>query len=210
MRSGEFFAVSFTNAHPPTSSRLSPAQRQKILTTLLSAATWQIRHVGVRRQSLRNLPASLNLTDLDETVTGLSNGPGDGLSTLGLTLGTDDVGLTLLLGALDDETSPLRVLLGNLLLLDGLGELAAKGHVGDGDVLEGNVELGGAEGEIGSNALGDGLTLGDELGSIELGDDGLEDFVADRGEYSLIVIGTKVLNVIQMISNAFLGTRSCK
>ena len=67
--------------------------------------------------------------------------------------------------------------------------------MGDGDILEGDVELGGAAEEVGADAVGDGFTLGDEFGGIELGDDGLEDFVSDRGEDTLIVILTEVLDV---------------
>jgi hypothetical protein len=44
--------------------------------------------------------------------------------------------------------------------------------VGDGHVLEGDVELGRALGEVGADALGDGLALRDELGRVELGDYG--------------------------------------
>jgi len=105
--------------------------------------------------------------------------------------------LTFLLGALDDEAGTLSVLLGDLLLLDSLCELATEGHVGDGNILEGDVELSGALGEIGADALGDGLTLGDELGGIELSDDGLEDFVTDGREDTLIVVGTKVLRYVR-------------
>jgi hypothetical protein len=65
--------------------------------------------------------------------------------------------------------------------------------VGDGDILEGDVELGGAAEEVGTDTVGDGFTLGDEFGGIELGDDGLEDFVSDRREDTLIVILTEVL-----------------
>jgi hypothetical protein len=32
--------------------------------------------------------------------------------------------------------------------------------------------------------------LRDELGGVELGHDGFEDFVADGGEHTLIVVGT--------------------
>jgi hypothetical protein len=65
--------------------------------------------------------------------------------------------------------------------------------VGDGDILEGDVELGSTSKEVGTDAVGDGFTLGDEFGGIELGDDGLEDFVSDRREDTLIVILTEVL-----------------
>ena len=60
--------------------------------------------------------------------------------------------------------------------------------MGDGDILEGDVELLGALEELGADAVGDLLTLGDELGSVELGNDSLEDFVSDGGEDTLIVI----------------------
>ena len=65
--------------------------------------------------------------------------------------------------------------------------------MGDADVLEGDVELAGALGQVGADALGDGLALGDELGGVELGDDGLEDLVADGGEDALIVVLAEVL-----------------
>jgi hypothetical protein len=65
--------------------------------------------------------------------------------------------------------------------------------VGDGDVLEGNVELAGALEQVCADFVGDGLALGDELGGVELGDNGLEDFVADGGEDTLIVVEAEVL-----------------
>lgn len=140
-----------------------------------------------------NLLGGFNLSDLDEAVASLGNGLADGFGTLGFTLGTDDVGLALLLGALNDEACPLSILLRDLLLLDGLGELLSEGHVGDGYVLELDVELLGALQEVGADAVGDGLTLGDELCGVELGDDGLEDFVADGGENTLVVVLAEVL-----------------
>ena len=63
----------------------------------------------------------------------------------------------------------------------------------DGDVLERDVELGGAAEEVGPDAGGDGLALRDEFGGVELGDDGFEDFVADGGEDALVVVETEVL-----------------
>jgi hypothetical protein len=44
--------------------------------------------------------------------------------------------------------------------------------VGDGDVLERDVELGGALGQVRPDPVADGLALGDELGGVELGDYG--------------------------------------
>ena len=63
----------------------------------------------------------------------------------------------------------------------------------DGDVLERDVKLGGAAEEVGADAGGDRFPLRDELGGVELGDDGFEDFVADGGEDALVVVETKVL-----------------
>lgn len=153
----------------------------------------QVRHVGVARQRLRDLPAGLDLSDLDQAIADLCDRLGDGVCALGLSLGADDVCLPLLLGLLDDEARALGILLRDLLLLNSLCELLAEGHVRDGDVLEGDVELGGALHQVGADALRDGLALCDELGGVELGDNGLEDFVADGGKYSLVVILTEIL-----------------
>jgi hypothetical protein len=99
--------------------------------------------------------------------------------------------LSFLLGLFDNESCSFGILLGDLLLFDCLGELAAKGHVGDGDVFERDVEFSGSAHQIGADALGDGFSLGDEFCGVELGDDGFEDFVADGGEDSFIVILTQ-------------------
>lgn len=69
--------------------------------------------------------------------------------------------------------------------------------MGDGHILKSDVEFGSSAGEVLADLLRDGLSLGDELGSIELGDDGLEDFVTDGGEDSLIVVDTEVLGRIR-------------
>jgi hypothetical protein len=63
----------------------------------------------------------------------------------------------------------------------------------DGDVFEGDVELVGALEEIGADTVRDSLTLGNELGGVELRDDGFEDFVTDGGEDSLIIVEAEVL-----------------
>jgi hypothetical protein len=65
--------------------------------------------------------------------------------------------------------------------------------VGDGHVLEGDVELVGALEQVGADTVGDGLTLCDEFGGVELRDDGFEDFVTDGGEYPLVVVEAEVL-----------------
>ena len=65
----------------------------------------------------------------------------------------------------------------------------------DGDILEGDVELGSTAEEILTDAVRDGFTLGNEFGGIKLGDNSLEDFVSDRGKDTLIVILTEVLDM---------------
>lgn len=149
---------------PPFTIDLCPSHRQQKIaatTALFVAATGEIGDVGVRGEGLGDLAGGLDLADLDEAVTVAGDGAGDGLGGLGLALGADDVGLALLLGLLDDEAGALGVLLGDLLLLDGTRELFAEGHVGDGDVLERDVELGRALRQVRLDPLRDGLALRD-------------------------------------------------
>lgn len=63
--------------------------------------------------------------------------------------------------------------------------------MGDGDVVEDEVEPPRSAREVFTHETGDHLTLGDELGSVELRDDGLEDFVDDGREDAFVVVGTK-------------------
>lgn len=142
-----------------------------------------------------NFPGRIDAPDLNQAAPGFGNGLADDFRTLGLTFRPDDIRLALLLGPLDNEPCPLGVLLGDLFLLDGLGELAAKGHVGDGDVLKGDVELRGTAHQVGADAVGDGFSLGDELGGVELGDDGLEHFVSDRGQDPFVVVDPVCLSL---------------
>ena len=65
--------------------------------------------------------------------------------------------------------------------------------MGDADVFEVDVEFGSAFEEVSANAIRDGLTLGDEFGGVELGDDGFEDFVADGWEDALVVVLAEIL-----------------
>lgn len=66
--------------------------------------------------------------------------------------------------------------------------------MGDAHIFECDVELSGALEELGSDTVADCLTLGDELGGIELGDDGFKNFVSDRWEDTLIVVLAEILN----------------
>lgn len=64
--------------------------------------------------------------------------------------------------------------------------------MGNGDVVEDEVEPPRPAGEVFTDKTGDHLTLGDELGSVELGDDGFEDFVDDGRENAFIVVGAEL------------------
>lgn len=196
------------NFNPP----LSPQSKQEAsaLTTLLALTTTrQICDVGVIGEGLSNLTGSLNTTNLNQSTASLGNSLGNDIGGLGLTLSADDVSLALLLGALDDETCPLGILLGDLLLLDSFGELLSEGHVGDGNVLQGDVELGGTLEKVCTDAVGDGFTLGDELGGVELGDDSLQDFVSDGREDTFVVIGTVRLIQTRIVSKEITRVWGC-
>lgn len=66
-----------------------------------------------------------------------------------------------------------------------------RGFAHQGDVLEDDVELSCALEQVLADPGRDDLALGDQLCGVELGDGGLEDFVADRGEDSLVVGGAE-------------------
>jgi hypothetical protein len=53
--------------------------------------------------------------------------------------------------------------------------------------------------EVGSDAVADCFTLCDEFCSVELGDDGLEDFVSDGREDSFVVVLTEILPLLAPI-----------
>lgn len=59
------------------------------------------------------------------------------------------------------------------------------------DVLEDDVEFSRALEQVLADPGRDDFALGDQLCGVKLGDGGLEDFVADRGEDSLVVGGAE-------------------
>ena len=175
-------------------SPLTPQAQQQasILPSLLAftttATAGQIGDVRVNSQRLRNLLPRIDPTNINQPTARLGHSLADDIGTLGLTLRPDHVGLSFLLRTLDNEPSPLRILLRNLLLLDGPSKLLAKRHVGDRHILQGNVELGRAFQQVAADAVRDGLSLCDEFGGVKLGHDGLEDLISDGWEDSFIVI----------------------
>lgn len=142
-------------------------------------------------QSPSNLPRGLKLPQLQESLIRLDSLTNQ-FCTSSFTLSLDDNTLLLLNSLVDQEGSTLSNLLSDLLGLDGVGEFGGEGDVGNGDVVEDEVEPPRPAGEVFTDKTGDHLTLGDELGSVELGDDGFEDFVDDGRENAFIVVGTEL------------------
>lgn len=60
-------------------------------------------------------------------------------------------------------------------------------------IFKRNVEFLCALEEVGTDAVGDSFSLGDEFCGIELRNDGFKDFIADGGKDSLVVVLTEVL-----------------
>ena len=75
------------------------------------------------------------------------------------------------------------ILRSHLLGLDGSGVLPAEAELGDGDVVEDDVEVPGPVGELLPYHHGDLLALRDELRGVELGDHALEHLVADGWQH---------------------------
>jgi hypothetical protein len=70
------------------------------------------------------------------------------------------------------------------------------------NVFQCNIEFLGTLEEVGSDAIADCFTLCDQFCCIELGDDGLQDFVSNGREDSLVVVLTEILVSLAAIPNA--------
>lgn len=75
--------------------------------------------------------------------------------------------------------------------LDSVRKLGREGNVGDRDIIEDNVELARPTDEIVAYQPRNGLAHRDDLSSGELGNDGLENLVDDRGKDALVVVGAE-------------------
>ncbi len=135
----------------------------------------------------------LDLSHGDETGSALNHGVSDEFSCLSLTLCSEHGCLGLLFALEDDELGTLGALLGHLLGLNGAGEVSGELQVGDGDVIENDVEFQGAFAEHVANLLGDLLSLRDELLGVVLSNDRLKHFVTNGGKNSLVVVRSDVV-----------------
>lgn len=79
-----------------------------------------------------------------------------------------------------------------------------QGDTHNRNILELNTEVLGTVQEVVADTRRDDLTVRDELGRVELGDDGLEHLVSDRGEDTLVVA---VLSAYSTVPK--LDTHSC-
>jgi len=69
--------------------------------------------------------------------------------------------------------------------------------VGDADVLERDVELLRPLQQVRPDPVADRFSLRDQLGRVELGNDGFEHFVADGGEDALVVVLAEGLGLVE-------------
>mmetsp|Transcript_43946 Transcript_43946/g.138123 ORF Transcript_43946/g.138123 Transcript_43946/m.138123 type:complete len:329 (+) Transcript_43946:195-1181(+) len=161
---------------------------------------WQVRDVARRRERLSHLLGRVDPAHLDETVARDLERARDEAGGLGLTLGPNDAGLTLLVRLLHEEALALGVLLSHLLVLNGLGELPAEGQVRDGHVVEDEVEILGALRERVADLLGDGRALRQQLLGVVLGHHGLEHLVAERRQHAVVEIHAELaVNLRQLV-----------
>ncbi len=130
---------------------------------------------------------------------------GDELCGLGVTFGPDNGGLLLLFRTHHDKLGALGTLLRDLLVLNGLGKVRGEGQVGDGHVVEEEVELLATGEKTLLDLAGDLITLRDQLVRVVLRDNSLENLVTDGGEDALGVVEAEC--AVDLGQGLSLGTR---
>ncbi len=90
----------------------------------------QVVDVARLGQQLGNVLGGLQSTQLHQRLAAVAEGLRQQRGRLRVTLGANHCRLLHLLGLLHEETGALRLLLGDLLQLDGGGKLSAKGQMG--------------------------------------------------------------------------------
>ncbi|GIX65057.1 tyrosine-protein phosphatase Lar isoform X1 [Babesia caballi] len=155
-----------------------------------------LRHVDDvlrRRQRLCDLLGGLQLPNLQHTRTVRLYRTRNQVGRLGLALRLDDGRQLLLLALLHDELDPLRLLLGHLLLLNGLAEVLAVAEVRDRHVVELDVELLRPRRYRQPDVSRHLVPLGQQRLGVVPGHHGLEHLVADRGQHTLVVVRPQLL-----------------
>mmetsp|Transcript_82073 Transcript_82073/g.180383 ORF Transcript_82073/g.180383 Transcript_82073/m.180383 type:complete len:225 (+) Transcript_82073:90-764(+) len=143
--------------------------------------------VGRPREERGNLLSHRDLAELDETRV-LLDGSTDHLRRGHLSLGVDDGLLLLLLSGEHEVAGSLGLLLRNLLRFDGLLVFGGEAEMGDGNVVEQDVEVLRALREVVADRAADKFTLHDELRGVVLCHHALQDFVNDGGKDLLVVV----------------------
>lgn len=181
---------------------------KSLLTIQQQALGVQHDLVSTLRQRRRDLSRCLQFSQLQETLVTpdrLTNQ----LCAPSFTLRPDNDTLLLLDRLVDQERRPLRNLLCDLLGLYGVCKLGRECDVRDGDVVQDEIEPTGPAHEVFTDETRDHFSLGDELGCVELGHDGFEDFVYDRREDAFVVVGAE-FTVTAMLDDAHVIHRTDK
>ena len=99
--------------------------------------------------------------------------------------------MLVLLGLHDEILGSLSFLLGNLLELYSVGELLTKSHLGDGDIINNNLEVLGTVLKSLADHKEHLFSLGEQLAGIVLSDDRSDCLINNRGEHTLIVVSAQ-------------------
>lgn len=189
-------------SHPlPFSLLLSALRRVDIQAQTLGVKV-QLIPTAVLLQNIGDVPCVLDTSQFDVSLA-LLDSVTDKLRGAGFTLGTDDGGLLLLTGLVDEESCTLGFLLSDLLCFNGGGEFGRECEVLDeglismggkglefdlregewcrayrqGNIIEQDIESSSTLRQVISDQACNIVSLGDQLTSIELCNDALQNLI---------------------------------
>merc|ERR1740138_786220 len=117
-------------------------QKQSPTSAIATAATRrEVGHIPTAGQGLCNVPRSVDPPNLDKTVAVRCESLRDQVGSLCLTLGPNYCRALLLLRLLNEEFTPLSLLLCHLLLLHRSREILTIRQVSDGNIIQKKVEI---------------------------------------------------------------------
>ena len=176
-------------------STLLVKSKKQICSTTSTAAVGvgQVDNIAAVCQLSGNLLGSVDPAHFHNGIASLLHGLGDDGRGLCLTLRPRDNGNPLLLSAFDHSLLSFGLLQCNLLGLDGLHELPAKGEVSNSDVVKLKVKVLGALHHLLLDAPQDLGTFAEQLLGVVLGKDGLEHLISDGGQDALVEIRPQLL-----------------
>mmetsp|Transcript_26299 Transcript_26299/g.63472 ORF Transcript_26299/g.63472 Transcript_26299/m.63472 type:complete len:248 (-) Transcript_26299:198-941(-) len=153
----------------------------------------KVHDVGGTGQGVRDLLGGLNPAHFHDALAVGLHGLDHELRGLRVSLRADDRGQLLLLLELDDELLALRLLLGDLLLLNRLSKLLAVVQVRNSHILNNHPELIAPLRDPVPDLLGHPLTHGQQRLRVVLRHDALEDLVTHRGQELGLVVHPQLL-----------------